>query len=240
VSHRFRWGMLGLVFGVVLALSLPSLGQSSAPQASSSQRSVKVTGTAIVRSQPDEATVSIGVQTQDRTANQSLRDNAARMAKAINAIVAAGVSRSDIATSFVSLNPNYDASGRSVTSYIAMNQVDVTIHDLTKVGEVIDRAVSAGANLSSGITFKLSNQNQGRADAMAAAVKDARSQAEALAAAAGAHLGEVISIEQESSSLPPPVFDARLKGAAGVEVPTPVLPPTLEAQVTVSVTWALI
>jgi len=238
VSTRFQWGILGLIFGAALALALPSLGQSSpTPPASSSERTVKVTGAAIVRSQPDEATISIGVQTQDRTANQALRDNAAKMAKAINAVVAAGVSRNDIATSFINLNPNYDTSGQAVLSYTAMNQVDVTVRDLTKVGQVIDRAVAAGANLTGGISFKLSDRNQGRADALTAAVQDARSQAEALATAAGAHLGQVVSIEQDSSALPPPILDERTK--AGLAASTPVLPGTLETQVSVTVVWAL-
>ncbi|HEX9411616.1 MAG TPA: SIMPL domain-containing protein [Actinomycetota bacterium] len=238
MSTRFRWGILGLVVGIALTLALPSLGQpSGTPPASGTQRTVKVSGSAIIRSQPDEAVISIGVQTQDRTANQALRDNAAKMAKAINAVVAAGVSRSDIDTSFINLNPNYDSSGRTVDSYIAMNQVEVTVRDLTKVGHVIDRAVSAGANLAGGITFKLSNENKGRPDALAAAVQDARSQAEALAAAAGAHLGQVVSIEQTSSELPPPIFDER--GKADIASPTPVFPPTLEAQVSVTVVWAL-
>jgi len=227
-----------LVFGAALALALPSLGlSSSSDPASGPQRTVKVTGSAIIRSQPDEATISIGVQTRDRTANQALRDNAAKMAKAINAVIATGVSRSDIATSFISLNPNYDSSGRTVDSYIAMNQVEVTVRDLTKVGQVIDRAVAAGANLTSGITFKLSEQNKGRADALAAAVQDARSQAEALVKAAGASLGQVVSIEQDSSALPPPILDERAKAA--LASPTPVLPPTLESQVSVTVVWAL-
>lgn len=238
MSTRFQWGILGLIFGAALALALPSLGQSSpTPPASSSERTVKVTGAAIVRSQPDEATISIGVQTQDRTANQALRDNAAKMAKAINAVVAAGVSRNDIATSFINLNPNYDTSGQAVLSYTAMNQVDVTVRDLTKVGQVIDRAVAAGANLTGGISFKLSDRNQGRADALTAAVQDARSQAEALATAAGAHLGQVVSIEQDSSALPPPILDERTK--AGLAASTPVLPGTLETQVSVTVVWAL-
>jgi uncharacterized protein YggE len=239
MNARFRWAAVGLIFGVALALSLPSLGQSSppAPGVSGSPRTVTVMGTAVVRSQPDQAMVSIGVQTQAPAANQALRDNAAKMAKAIDALVAAGVSKSDIATSFITLNPNYDSSGQAVLSYTAMNQVDATVRDISKVGSVIDRAVAAGANLTGGITFKLSDQNKGRADALEVAVADARSQAEALAEAVGAHLGEVVSIEQTSSSLPPPVFDTGRE--AGVASPTPVLPPTLEAQVSVKVVWAL-
>jgi uncharacterized protein YggE len=231
--------MLGLVFGVALALSLPSLGQSSPPAAGATgwQRTVTVMGTAIVRSAPDEAVVSIGVQTQGHTAKEALRDNAAKMSKVIDALVKSGVRRQDIATTYVNLYPSYDASGQVLASYTATNQVDVTVTNLSKLGDVIDGAVAAGANLSSGVTFKLSDQNSGRADALAMAIQDARSQAEALATAAGARLGQVVSIEQTSSSLPPPIFDSGK--ASGIASPTPILPPTMETQVSVTVAWAL-
>jgi uncharacterized protein YggE len=237
MSTRFRWGILGLAFGAMLALSLPSLGQSPLPAAGTQGRTVTVTGMSIVRSQPDLAVVSIGVQTQAPTANDALRSNAAKMAKAIDAIVGSGVARNDIATSFVNLYPNYDSSGQAVLSYTAMNQVDVTVRGLSKLGPVIDKAVAAGANLSSGVTFKMSDQNPGRGAALTAAIEDARSQAETLATAAGAHLGQVVSIEQISSSLPPPIFDSGRE--AGVASPTPILPPTMESQVSVMVVWAL-
>lgn len=239
MSTRFRWGMLGLVFGVALALSLPSLGESSPPAASASgsQRTVTVLGTAIVRSQPDEAVVSIGVQTQGRTAKEALRDNAAKMSKVIDALVRSGVRKEDIATTYINLYPGYDSSGQVLSSYTATNQVDVTVTDLSKLGDVIDGAVGAGANLSNGVTFKLSDQNNGRNNALALAIQDARSRAEALAAAAGAHLGQVVSVQQTSSSLTPPIFDSGKE--AGVASPTPVLPPTMESQISVTVVWAL-
>jgi len=77
------------------------------------------------------------------------------------------------------------------------------------------------------------------APALAAAVADARSKAEALATAGGAQLGQVMTIQETSASSPPPIFYDRGMAASSAAVPTPVSPPTLESQVSVTVVWTL-
>jgi uncharacterized protein YggE len=47
-----------------------------------------------------------------------------------------------------------------------------------------------------------------------------------------------VSISETSSSVEPPVVYARAEAAA--DLATPVLPPTMESQVSVTVVWALI
>jgi uncharacterized protein YggE len=108
---------------------------------------------------------------------------------------------------------------------------------MAKVGEVIDTAIAAGANLASGVSFQLSDQNQGLDRALQAAVEDARSKAETLAAAAGATVGQVISITENGSSTPPPVYYEKTIAAGSAT--TPISPPTLETQVSVTVVWSL-
>ena len=120
------------------------------------------------------------------------------------------------------------------------NQVNVTLHDISTVGEVIDDAVKAGANLSNGITFQLSDENQGVNQALGDAVANARSKAETLAGAGGSQLGEVVSIQESSYGSTPPIYYGReAMGGAVADASTPIQPPTLETQVSVTVTWAL-
>jgi uncharacterized protein YggE len=71
---------------------------------------------------------------------------------------------------------------------------------------------------------------------LAQAEQVARTKAEALATAGGAQLGEVMSIREESASSGPPIYQ---KGAFDAAAPTPVLPPTLESQIVVTVVWAI-
>ena len=239
MKAKVSWGATGLLLGLVAALTLPSLAQTSSPSpgAGGSGRTVTVTGSATIRSAPDEAVVTLGVQTQAPTAQGALQQNASRMNDVVKALLRDGVKPGDLATAWVNLYPNYDSSGTAIVSYSAQNQVNVTVRDLSNVGSVIDDAVGAGANLSSGIQFQLSDQNQGVERALAEAVANARAKAEALAAAGDTSLGSVVTITEGSALQYPPIPFAADAGRA--EASTPISPPTLETQVTVTVVWSL-
>jgi hypothetical protein len=235
---RIGYVVAGVVLGAVVALQLPSSAQVS-PSGGTSQRSVTVTGTATIKASPDEAVISLGVQTQANTAQGALSENATKMTAVLAALADQGIAKDDIATSYVSLYPTYGQNGQEVTGYQAQNQIDVTVRDLSKVGRVIDAAVGAGANLTNGITFQLSDQNQGVNQALADAVKSARDKAETLAAAGNASLGDVITIQEGTPPVYPPITYDRAFAAGAASTPTPIEPPTIQTQVTVTVTWAL-
>jgi uncharacterized protein YggE len=233
-----KWALGGLALGVAVALMLPTFAQESpSPQTGSTDRTVSTTGVAIVRSAPDEALIGLGVTTDADTAQQAMDENAAHMNDVIAALLDAGLDRSDLATSSISLYPRWDDSGTTVIGFTAQNDITATVRDLDRVGALIDRGIEAGANVMNGVTFQLSSSNRGADQALGAAVADARRKAELLAAAAGADLGSVVSVTEVSSASTPPILYARDAMAAG---PTPVLPPTLETQVSVSVVWSLV
>jgi uncharacterized protein YggE len=225
------------VFGIALGLSLPSTAQD--PGDAPAERTITVSGLGTVKTAPDEAIVSLGVQTQASTAQAAMNQNGERMSAVIRALLEAGVVREDIATSNVSLYPNYGSDGSNVTGFVASNTIDVTVKDLSKLGGLIDSAVEAGANLANGIMFRLSDENEGQEEALRGAVEDARGKAEILADAAGAGLGRVVTIMESSSGFPPPVYyEERAVAADGAGVP--IIPPELETQVSVTVVWELV
>ena len=236
---RISMGIAGAVLGLVVALTLPSLGQTTGASTGSTAHTVTVAGTSIIKTAPDEAVVSLGVQTTAGSADGALSQNAARMTKVMSALIGFGIVKSDIATTDVSLYPTYNSNGTSVTGYQASNSVQVTVHHMGRVGKLIDAAVGAGANLAGGISFQVSDQNQGLNDALAAAVKDSRAKAEILANAGGAKLGSVISID-ETTAAPQPPYKYALPMASGAAGSTPISPPTLQTQVSVVVVWALV
>jgi uncharacterized protein YggE len=238
---RIGYISAGVVLGAIVALTLPSLAQDTgSSDPGTSDRTVTVNGTATIKAKPDEAVISLGVQTQANTAQSALADNATKMNALIAALTDMGIAKDDIATSYVSIYPTYGNNGVDITGYQAVNQVDVTVRDISKVGQVIDDSVKAGANLSNGITFQLSDENQGVSQALEDAVANARSKAETLAAAGDADLGQVVSIQEGSGGYMPPVYYGRdMAGGAMAEAATPIQPPTLETQVSVTVTWSL-
>jgi uncharacterized protein len=197
---------------------------------------VTVTGTGTVTSQPDEAVLGLGARTQASDAADALRENATRMTAVMKALQDLGIKSDDIVTTSVTLYPNYSNDGSAITSYVAENDISVTLHDLSLVGRAIDDAVGAGANVENGVTFQMSNANQGLTDALKQAVADARTQAAALADAAGAQLGAVVSITEGGA--PSPIPYGEFAPAAGGAV-TPVNPGPVQVQVSVTVVWAL-
>lgn len=241
MKAKATWGAAGVILGLAAALTLPSLAQTSPPPTASpgsDGRTVTVTGTATIRSSPDEAVVTLGVQTQSQSAQDALQENASKMGDVVHVILGDGIKPADLATVGLNLYPNYDSNGTIVVSYTAQNQVNVTVHALDTVGQVIDDAVAAGANLTSGISFQLSGENQGVDGALADAVADARSKAEAIAAASGATLGPVVQVTEGGGYVLPPVpYYGAVAEAAGAT--TPVQPPTIETQVTVTAVWSL-
>ena len=234
-----KWGAAGLILGIAVAITLPTVAQEPRPsETQASDRTVSTTGLAIIRSSPDEALVTLGVRTDAPSAQEAMETNAERMSDVVGALLEAGLDEDDLATAWINLYPRWYDTGSSVDGFTAENQITVTVRDLDRVGAIIDRAVAAGANLTSGITFRVSNANEAADRALTEAVDDARRTAELLAAAGDAELGAVVSITEISSASPPPVIYA--EAAVTADAVTPVLPPTLESQVIVSVVWALV
>jgi uncharacterized protein YggE len=130
------------------------------------------------------------------------------------------------------------SSGRApqINGYQVTNTVQVTIHDLNMVGQVLDQAVQAGANDISGVRFELENPGKLQADALGQAVSDAQSRASALAASSGVQLGNVINITETPGSNPVPVI------ASAAQLSTtsvPIQPGLVEVHLQIQVTFAI-
>ena len=151
-----------------------------------------------------------------------------------NGIGPVGVAKADIQTSEVSLSPRMDEEGSAVVGYTATNSVTVTIRKIADAGDVVDAAVGAGANQVYGPNLLASDQEAAYRKALAAAVAEARTKAEALALASGVSLGRITAVS-ESGASPQPVFsDARLADSApNIE------PGTQAIEAAVSVTFAV-
>ncbi len=227
----------GVLIGGIVALQIPSGAQTAST--GTHERTITVTGSATVHAKPDEAVVSLGVHTQAETAQEAMDQNATKMSAVIQALKRLGFADGDLATTDVSLNPIWSNTGNTIVGYQSENTVDVTIHDLTKVGKTIDAAVGAGANLTGGITFKLSDANQGLNSALADAVRDAKTKADAMADAAGSSVGGVVTIAQAHPQGPIPFYGERVGFAATTDATTPVKTPTIDNEVQVTVTWDL-
>ncbi|GAB1479674.1 SIMPL domain-containing protein [Paracoccaceae bacterium] len=218
-------------------LALPLAGAAWAQQAPQTAQ-ITVTGEASVQAVPDMATVSLGVTTVAETAAEAMAANTASLAQVIERLKAAGIEPRDLQTASLSLNPNwtgYDSSSnqpQTITGYAASNQLSVRVRDVSKLGAVLDAAITDGANTLNGISFELASPRPVQDQARKAATEDARARAELLAAAAGVKLGRVLSITEGGGyGGPMPMFKA---DAASAPVPVEAGEIGLTAAVTVT------
>jgi uncharacterized protein YggE len=199
------------------------------------ENGITVTGSGTVRTVPDRAEFSFGVQSQGRTAREALAANAAEMRRVIEALRAAGVAAADIQTTQVSVSATTSNDGQAITGYMAVNTVSARLRDLGAAGRVIDAAVAAGANQVFGPSLTSSDRSDLYRQALRAAYADARAKAQELAAAAGQTVGRAVDIQESTGGGPIPLMDR----AAGAEAQTPVEPGTQSIEAIVTVTFAL-
>jgi hypothetical protein len=213
------------------AVGLPDLaGAQDAPEATDS---LTVNGVGTVKSVPDEAQMSFGVETRGATAKAAVAANADAMRRIVNALRRAG--GREIATQWVSVYSISASETGSVTEYSASNSVSVT-SDTGDAAALIDAATGAGANQVSGPGLTSSNSEELYRQALAKAVDEARLRAQALAKAAGRSLGEITSIVEGGASQPPLPYAAE---RAALDSSTPIVPGTQDTTATISVTFSL-
>lgn len=228
MAHSRTFARAALLAASLAALALP---------AQAAERLITVTGQGTVAVAPDTAMIRIGVTSQGKTAREASEANAKQMTKVISTVEQGGIDKKDIQTSRLSLQPQYDSKNGAnrLLGFQVTNQITVRIHKIDNLPGILDKAIGAGANEMSGISFEVSNESKALDEARADAITDAHRKAELYAKAAGAKVGKVVAITEEGSSPPPHPFQA-MRATAGA---VPVAPGEQMLRATVSVTYEL-
>ena len=188
--------------------------------------------------------LSVAVETQGETAAKAGADNAARQARVIDAVKAAGVAAAQIRTAGYNVFPEYaQGGGRApkITGYRAHNTVQVEVRDIASVGKIIDAALGAGANNIGSVSLFASNTDAARKEALQKAVTKARSEAEAVATAAGGSLGALLELTIEPYGAPQPLMrQAMAMDAMASAAPTPIETGEIVVQAMVRVRWQFV
>lgn len=203
------------------------------------QARVVVAGEGSVTVAPDYARIRSGVTSEAKTVKQASDSNAKLMTNVVAALVDAGIAKKDIQTSQFSIEPIYTSLSKlsgsaesKLSGYRVSNQVNVTIHQIAQVGEILDRLVNAGATDAGNVAFLVSDRDKALDQAREAAIANARHTADLFAHAAGITLGRVASITEGSEFTPMSGVEGRLKQASSAQ-PIEAGEVTIRAHVTV-------
>jgi uncharacterized protein len=185
-------------------------------------RTITVVGEGKVKIKPDLAQANIGVEVRKPTVKEASAEAKKVMEQVLKTLKAQGIEDKDMQTSgfniWVESPPtpmDNSSSSQGQSVYHVSNQVMVNIHDLDKVGTILDAAIESGANSMYGITFSLADpsaiQSETRQKAVAnaktnpsaiqsetrqKAVANAKTKADELAGLTGVKVGEVVSVSE--------------------------------------------
>jgi len=202
---------------VVATACAPITASAQAPATTPVVRTLNAQGEGKVYVTPDIAYIYIGVHTESDSVASALSDNNKQAQAVSSTLKELGVDPKDIQTSAFSVNPQqqFDKNGQPTkTVYVVDNTVNVTVRDLSKLGDILDTTVKSGANTINGISFDVQDKASAIAKARKLAIEDGRSQATDMATAAGVTLGDLQTLNVYSSSGPVPVYEGKGGGSA--------------------------
>ena len=152
-----------------------------------SEQTISVSGSATVSSDPDTLIIVLGVESEAKTANASLSQNSNSLNSVISSLSNSGISEDDIQTSNFSIYPLYDSIKDSdgnwqqiLNGYRVSNILLIQTEKIDSAGDIIDAAVSSGANRVDNVSFQLSDDKLQKIsdDLIADAINDATQKAE--------------------------------------------------------------
>ena len=202
-------------------------------------------GDATVTVAPDRAYVQISAEGRAQKAADAQRIAATAMTSLQTALKTTGLPADAIKTTGYSLTPENDyANGRQTfRDFLARNQLEVRVDDLSKLSAIIDASGASGAASVSGLRFDVKARDSVEQVALKQAVADAMTRAASIAAGANRSVGEIIRIQEQritpNARQAYMSFDSFSAGRGGGGTPTPVEPGEIDVRAQVTLTVAI-
>jgi uncharacterized protein YggE len=253
VSRSYRTRSLALatlVVALALALAL-SLRGGSGPDAAFAaataapgsaidpgSRTLTFGGSGTVELQPDTALVYVSVHGTGSSSDEAQAVASEKMKavlQALRSLDSVHIADADLETQGVNTSRDWEHEGR----FLSDQSLSVTIHDPARSGAVMAAATQAGADSVNGPSFSLDEQSAAYRDALRSALADARSKADAAAAAMGVQILGTTTISENSGGGGPIMYAADAAGkSSSAAPPVEIGPVTVSAQVTVTYAYS--
>jgi hypothetical protein len=224
-GDRINFG--SLLTALCLTLTLVSfVGLDAAVAQEQRIRTLSVTGRGVEAIPTTQTQVALGVEVQGKTAAE-VQQEAARRSSAVVALLRSRQVQK-LETTGITLSPNYtyENNQQRLIGYIATNTVSFRLNTQS-AGTLLDDAVQAGATRIQGVSFVAADSaiEQAQKQALKKATQDAQAQADAVFSALNLKRGEILNIQVNGASPPPPMYRqlAASRAVAGDILTTPVV-----------------
>ncbi len=221
---------LSLLVGILtMTLTNPAIAQERL------LRTLTVTGQGVEMIPTTTTQVQLGVEVQGETATGIQQEVARRSTSVVELLRSRNVER--LQTTGIRLNPiySYENNVQRLTSYSAANTVSFRV-PTEQTGTLLDDAVQAGATRIDNVSFTASDSAIAAAQqqALRRATQDAQNQADAVLSALNLTRKDVVGIQINNATPPPPMPVLERAALASQSADTPIIGG--EQQVQASVT----
>jgi len=152
-------------------------------------RLVTVTGEAEVRVVPDEAVVTLGVETWDKDLAIAKRHNDERVKNVLAVAKQYDIAPANIRIDNITIEPRYtggdapEGAQEGFINYRVRKTIVLVVRDVSRVDSLLNSVLEAGANYVSEVQFRTTKAREYRNQARALALKAAKEKAKVMAKA---------------------------------------------------------
>ena len=169
-------------------------------------RKVITSGAGLIQVEPNMAQLTMQLEALNRDGGAAKSDVDGRVNNFLEALKTLNIDEADVVASALQLSPSYEYHNqkRQFTGYRASRTINLTLHKLEQLNQLMDLALKSGIDQIGHIELKVDNEQKYQQQA----ITDSQQKAAALAKAYGAALGPILQIEYQGSSIhyPQPSF----------------------------------
>lgn len=164
---------------------------------------INVSGEGKIKVTPDQAAISISVETKGAKATDVKKENDTKIDAVLKYIKKMNIAKEDFQSQRINLYPNYDYEKKK-SNYMATQTVVVLLKDLNKYDVLMDGLVDLGINRIDNVEFKSSKMEALQTDARKLAIQNAKAKAEDFVSVLNQKVGKAMTISDNSQTYYPP------------------------------------
>jgi hypothetical protein len=227
---------------VIVAFPICSIARTAgAAETYADRPAFHIQGRGEVTATADMAAIDAAVVTEAPTAAEATERNRQIVARVLTALATAQIPKDAIETISIEVTPVRPFDPQTglpgkIERFTVTNRMRVEVRNIDRAGMILDRMVAAGANSIFGLTFSVRQPERLIEEAQRRAVRNAMSQAQIFAKAAGVKLGPAIALREISEPLPRPFA---MEAAVFKDAATPIIPGEQRFVVLIEMSFAI-
>ena len=193
---------LGVAFAVVVSMILAGVSGPptvSAQGGSGQMSTITVSGVGTAAGQPDIASVELGFQTVNTNLNAAITQANDTTEAILQGLAKLNIAPTDIQMLKMVVSPSDQGQDKTQTGnfvYTVRRVLRVTTRNVGQINDLINAALTSGANLVDNLTFGIDDMGTLEQEARAQAISNARARATQLAQGLGVAVGDPFTITE--------------------------------------------